>query len=120
MTDLDFAGYETSAAADLVRHIDACLADWDRRDLGPGLWSWHSAFDGREQVVAVNALADRILVPVHGWPAQVGPTILGGDVNGLFVSSTLPHCSGRDQRQLAVAAVAQVVPDLVPAAWETP
>lgn len=120
MTDLDFTGYEASAAATLVRHIDACLGDWERRDLGPGLWSWYSAFDDREQVVAVNALTDRILVPVHGWPAQVGPTILGGDVNGLFVSSTLPHCSGRDQRQLAVVAVAQVVPDLQPAAWETP
>ena len=120
MADLDFTGYETSAAVTLVQHIDACLGDWDRRDLGPGLWSWYSAFDGREQVVAVNALEDRVLVPVHGWPAKVGPTVLGGDVNGLFASATLPDCSDRSERALAIAAVAEVVPDLAPAAWETP
>lgn len=120
MGDLDFTGYETSAAAALVEHIDACLGDWDRRDLGPGLWSWYSAFDDREQVVAVNALPDRVLVPVHGWPAQMGPTVLGGDANGLFASATLPHVSDRFERRQALAVVAQLVPDLAPAAWEAP
>lgn len=118
--DLDFTGYETSAAVALVQHIDACLGDWDRRDLGPGLWSWYSAFDDREQVVAVNALPDRVVVPVFGWPAKMGPTILGGDLNGLFASATLPGCSDRSERQMAIAAVARLVPDLDPAAWQTP
>lgn len=116
MSEMDLTGYEASAASVLVPLVDAALADWDCEETGPGLWIWRS-WGERHQVVAVNALPDRILVPAHLWPEKVGPTLLGGDVGGLFASATLRHCSDASEMREALRVVAVLVPDLEPATW---
>lgn len=117
MSDMDLTGYETTTAADLVRVIDGALGDWDRTTTGPGLWVWQYATDDLTQVVAVNALPDRILTPTGMWPEQVGPTVLGGVEGELFASATLPHVSDRSDLMEALRVVAVLVPDLEPATW---
>ncbi|MER7002225.1 hypothetical protein ABT297_04140 [Dactylosporangium sp. NPDC000555] len=119
MSEMNLTGYEGTAASTLVRIVDAALGDWDRAEAGPGLWVWRSEWDERCQVVAVNALADRVFVPVEGWPAKVGPTLLGGDKYGLFASATVPHVSDASEMREAIAVVAVLVPDLEPATWST-
>lgn len=116
--EMDLAGYEASAAADLVRIIDDALGDWDREDTGPGLWVWRFATDDHAQVVAVNALPDRVLVPTRLWPEEVGPTLLAGIEGGLYASVTLPLVSDRHDKREALRIVAVLVADLDPATWE--
>ena len=116
--EMDLTGYpEVTAAASLVRIVDEVLGDWERVETGPGLWVWRWDM-GRALVVAVNALTDRVLVPAALWPAQVGPTLLGGDEGRLFASVTLPHVSDRHEMREALRVVAVLVPDLEPATWE--
>lgn len=118
MSGMDLTGYSPATLAhDLVTLVDDALGDWDRTVTGPGLWVWRSYWEDRHQVVAVNALEDRVVVPVEGWPTKVGPTLLGGDANGLFASATLPNVADRTQIREAIRVVAVLVPDLEPATW---
>lgn len=115
---MDLAGYEATAAADLVRSIDDRLTDdWQRHDTGPGLWSWRTSRDERTLVVAVNALEDRVLVPVGGWIGKVGPTILAGQLDDVFASVTLPLVSDRHDAREAFTLLARLVPELADPAW---
>jgi hypothetical protein len=114
---MDLTGYEGTAASTLVRIVDDALGDWDRAVTGPGLWVWRSEWEERRQVVAVNALEDRVVVPVDGWPSKVGPTLLGGDDGGLFATATLPDCTDGGEIREALRVVGVLVPDLEPATW---
>jgi hypothetical protein len=114
---MDLTGYEGTAASTLVRLVDDALGDWDRTVTGPGLWVWRSEWEERRQVVAVNALEDRVVVPVDGWPSKVGPTLLGGDDSGLFATATLPNCTDGGEIREALRVVGVLVPDLEPATW---
>lgn len=111
----DLTGWEATAAADLVRLIEARLPDvWIRHEDTPGQWTWE--LDDEDNtghwVVVVNGLPDRILVPVHGWPAKVGPTVLAGTWHDTFVSVTLPNMTDRSDLRNALRVLSQVVPAL--------
>jgi hypothetical protein len=110
-------GYEASAASVLVRMISERLsADWVVHHDGPGMWRWQLDREGEPSlVVAINAREDRVLVPMHGWPAKVGPTVMAGKVNDTFASVTLPNMSDYSDARGALWILARVVPAL----WET-
>jgi hypothetical protein len=110
--DAQWAG---SAAWTCVRMVDARLpAEWRRHNDGPGMWRWQ--LDGEPSlVVAVNGRDDRVLVPAHGWPAKVGPTVLAGRLNDTIASVTLPNISDYSDARGALWVLSRVVPAL----WET-
>lgn len=103
-----------TAAATLVRMIDERLpVEWQRHDDGPGMWRWQiGPDDGPALVVVVNGREDRVLVPAHGWPAKVGPTVLAGRLNDTFASVTLPDMSDYSDARGALWVLARVVPEL--------
>ncbi len=111
---MDLTGFETKAAATLVRLVDSALLGWTPLYTGPGLWTWENPAEN--QVVVVNALPDRILVPTDLWPPKVGPTLLGGTPGGLFASATLPDCCDICDIREAIRVVSTLVEDLSTAA----
>jgi hypothetical protein len=113
----DFTGYEAAAGRDLVDQVDAELdGRWRRIHDGPGMWSWTLAAvddDDRQTLwITVNARPDRVLVPAHGWPDRMGPTILAGRMCGPLVSVTLPSLSDRTERQHALTVIGRYVTEL--------
>lgn len=114
----DLTGWEATAAAILVSRIDNLLpASWTRHDDGPGMWRWERTDeDDNGWIVAVNGRDDRVLVPAHGWPARVGPTVMAARRGDPFVSVTLPHVSDSSNSWWALAILAHVVTELSDAA----
>ena len=101
-------GWAATAAASLVRLIDERLpADWERRRDADGLWRWtRDDPDEWTTGVTVNARADRILAPEHGWPDPCGPTILSYARHGGPVwSVTLPHLTCGQEIRAALTAL---------------
>ncbi len=112
--NMDLTGFESAPAAILVRFVDSALIGWTPTSTGPGLWTWENPTE--DQVVVVNALPDRILVPTSLWPPKVGPTLLGGTRRGLFAAATLPDCCDMSEIREAVRVVSTLVEDLRTAA----
>jgi len=112
----DFEGCEASAAQRLVLMIDARLdEEWTRYGDGPGLWRWQfddPDYGDRPPLVAVNGRADRVLVPAHFWPANVGPTVMVGRFGDTFASVTLPAVSDRYDAEDALRLLWPLVPGL--------
>lgn len=111
----DLTGWEATAAADLVRLIEARLPEeWTPFQDGPGMWPRWELIDGDvgRLIVAVNGREDRVLVPVHAWPAKVGPTVMAARWGDQFVSVTLPAMSDRSDMRGALDILAHVVPAL--------
>lgn len=71
-------GWAVTVAASLVRLIDHRLPEmWTRFNDGPGMWRWECRTDEVCYGVAVNGCDDaKMVVPYHGWPAKVGPTVM--------------------------------------------
>jgi len=105
-----------TAASSLVREIDSRLpVEWTRHDDGPGMWRWQLEWDEDEAplIVAVNAREDRALVPMHGWPGKVGPTVMvAAGLRDSVYSVTLPNVSDSSDLRRALSVLAEVVPAL--------
>lgn len=104
-----------AAASTLVCAIDERLpAHWTRIVDGPGRWRWEHRTDNVTYGVAVNARDDtQVLVPYHGWPAKVGPTVMGyRSPRDSLVSVTLPNFTDQTDQLEALGVIARFVPDL--------
>jgi hypothetical protein len=78
------------------------------------MWRWECRTDEVTYGVAVNARGDaQVLVPYHGWPTKVGPTVMGyRSLGDPFVSVTLSKLIDRIDLRDALGVIAQFVPDL--------
>jgi hypothetical protein len=113
MVEIDQEWQGTTASV-LVQMVDDRLgAEWVHYYDGPGMWRWQLDREGESSlVVAINAREDRVLVPAHGWPAKVGPTVLAGKANDTFASVTLPNISDYSDARGALWVLSRVIPAL--------
>jgi hypothetical protein len=100
--------WATTSASGAVRLVDEGLsAAWERHVDGPGIWRWQldQADTAAPLVATVNACADKVLVPMRGWPPRVGPTVMVGRPGGRVLSLTLGEVSDAGEIQDAVGVV---------------
>lgn len=107
-------GWRGTAASALVLTIDALIPDYWHRILdGPGMWRWQRDDPAEPSGVAVNGRDDAtFVVPFHGWPDRMGPTVMayGRDGADKLVSVTLPALTGNQDIREALHVLAAVEP----------